>query len=389
MAGTVVIATMVWADPDVAYVEKFLELRPRIAPVPSLDTYATAERYDELYMGESLAKALSKVSNDSGGLAWGLAYRMQSLNEMYRATGDPKYLEAHLEAIRGVLAVRDDRIGAKLWTGETAKAWGCDKYADRGRAVFAVHTGVISYPILDYLLLAKENAGVAAALGDEAQTIAADVTEALAFHDLQWRDGPGEGEGHYVGKDQEEVCEDRPLPGNRLSAMGRGLWLSWKLTGNETHRGRAIALGHYIKNRFTPSPDGGYFWPYWLPEEAVTAPAPRESHSGEDTSHGGLTASFPMQLGLEGEVFLEDDMKRLANTVLLGFGRRDDGILFGNVTGTPDANPKRVSLSTRWLLLAAYEPAVEERILAFYRNFVHQPGPLDLAILAGHLREQP
>ena len=381
-------ATVTQGGPDAAYVETFLEQRPPVAPVPSFATYATAERYDGLYMGESLAQAFAKVSNDSGGLAWGLSYRMQSLNEMYRAADDPKYLKAQLEAIRAVLAARDDRIGAELWTGKVAKAWGCDKYADRGRAVFAVHTGVITCPILDFLLLAKENVQVAAELGDEAQAIAADVTEALAFHDPQWRDGPGEGEGHYIGKDQEEVCEDRPLPGNRLSAMGHALWLSWKITGNETHRDRAIALGHYIKNRFTPSPDGGYFWPYWLPEEAVTAPASRESLSGEDTSHGGLTASFPMQLGLEGEVFLEDDMKRLANTVLLGFGRRDDGILFGNIIGTPDASPKYVSLPARWLVLAAYEPAIEERITAFYRNFVNQPGPLDLAILVRYLGEQ-
>jgi hypothetical protein len=92
-----------------------------------------------------------------------------------------------------------------------------------------------------------------------------------------------------------------------------------------------------------------------------------------------------MLLGLEGEVFDENDMKRLANTVLLGFGRRDDGILFGNVNGTPDASPKYVSLPARWLTLAAYEPAIDDHIAAFYRNFVAKPGPLDLAILVGHV----
>jgi len=368
-------------DPDADYVARFLERFPKVDSAPTLDTYATQARYDAAFMGEGLEKAFASPNNDQGGLAWGLSYRMASLNEMYRVTGDAKYLEAHLEGIRAVLAATDDKRGKELWTGVVARAWGCDKYAKRGRAVFAVHTGIIAHPILECLLLVKQRPELRATLGDEYDAILKATEAALAYHERQWRDGPEAGAGHYVGLDQEEVCENKPLPGNRLSAMGGAHWAAWKLTGSATHKGRALAVGGYIKNRFTLAPDGAYYWPYWLPLEPVSNPAAERPSSGEDTSHGGLTASFPMMLGIEGEVFDSEDMKRLAGTVLNGFGRRTDGVLFGDVTGSPASKPGYVGLTARWLMLAATAPELRERILPFYLNHRPTPAPLELALL--------
>ena len=376
-------------DPDAAYVAKFLEHYPKVEPAPMLADYASAARYDALYLGENLEKvekALENVTNDQGGLAWGLSYRMMSLNDMYRATGDLKYLRANLLCMTAVMKATDDQRGMKLWTGATVPAWGCEKYASRGRAVFAVHTGIITAPMLDFLILAKEEQ---AQLFEEPGAYAAvldTATKALAVHDRQWRDGPGENEGHYIGLDQEEVCENKPLPGNRLSAMGWALWLSWKLTGNETHRGRALALGHYIRNRLTPSPDGAYYWPYWLPIEAVTEPQPRESVTGEDTSHAGLTLALPLVLAVDGQVFTEADGKRLARTVINGIARRGDGILISRITGTTELEPGYLGAPTNWLPLSNYDPETGKRIIAFYLNYKATPSPNELARLLLHAK---
>lgn len=366
---------------DEQYVQEFLAQYPKVEPAPDLNEYASAERYDELYMGERLDAALAKVSNDSGGIAWGLSYRMMSLNDMYQVTGHVKYLEANLKCIRAVLAVTDDKLGKPLWTGKTVPAWGSDKYADRGRAVFAVHTGIITAPMFEFLLLARENAAFRDTLGDEFQVILDAATAALAVHDRQWRDGPGDGEGHYIGLDQEEVCENKPLPGNRLSAMGLALWPSWKVSGNTTHRDRALALGRYIKDRLTPSPDGGYYWPYWLPEGPVTEPAPRESVAGEDTSHAGLTLALPLVLAADGQVFTNADLKRFAATVTHGFGRLGNGILLSRITGTTELAPSYVGGPAKWLLLEEVDPAVREPIRAFYLNYKPTPAPLELSRL--------
>jgi hypothetical protein len=364
-------------DPDVAYRAKFLEKHASVSPAPSKEEYASAGRYDGLYLGESLDKALANVTNENGGLAWGLSYRMWSLNEMYRATGERKYLEANLRCIRATMAARDDKTGAELWTGAVAPAWSSGKYAQRGRAVFAVHTGIIVYPILDWALLAAGEGEWA----DEREAIVREALESIAFHDRQWREGPEDGAGHYVGVDQEDILEGKPLPGNRLSAMGLAHWAAYKLTEDEAQRARAVALGNYIRNRLTGAPDGAYYWGYWLEEEPVTAPASREDVKGEDTSHAGLTLAFPLLLGMEGVVFDAEDMRRFGHTVTKGFARLGDGVIMGDITGSPASNPGYVGQPAFWLPLARWHGPVREAIWPSYLNYRATPNPLELSLL--------
>ena len=368
-------------DPDAAYIERFLKAFKKNEPPAVLKDIASVARYDQDYLGDKLAAALKHVTNDNGAIAWGLAARMISLNEMYRATNDAKYLDANLECIRAVMAVRDDKLGTKLWTGAIAPAWSSDKYAKRGRAVFGVHTGMITYPMLDFLFLAKENKDYAVKLGDAFQAVLTCAEEALGYHDRQWRDGPGEGEGHYIMMEQEDGMDGRIKPGNRLSALGRSLWMSWKVTGNTTHRDRALAIGRYMKHRLTLGADGAYYWPYWLPLEPVTTQAERDSISGEDSSHAALTLSFPLMLASEGEVFNTEDMKRFGQTVLKGFGRKGGGILFGDITGKPASNPDHVASPARWLSLVSWTPEVRETIVSFYLNYTQALNAYDMALL--------
>jgi hypothetical protein len=386
---TMFILTANGQDTDAAYVARFLERFPKVESPPPINDYATTARFDERFMGEAIDKALENVGKGQGNNAWGLAYWMHAYNEMYRVTKDPKYLAANLRYTEAMLAARDDKQGLVLWTGAIAPAWSSDKYAERGRAVFAVHTGMIVYPMLDLLLLLREAPEVLAPDSERYQDIQRQALETTAYHDRQWRDGPGEGEGHYVGVDQEDILEGKVLPGNRLSAMGRVLWTAWKLTGDESYRDRAIALGHYIKNRLGVGSDGAYYWEYWLSEEPVTGTVEREAVNGEDTSHGQLTASFPFMLAADGEVFDETDMQRFAMTVLNGVARRDDGILLGNVTGNPDSNVAHVASPEGWFPPSVVQPEVKDRLVAFYLNYLPSPGPLDLAVLLRYTGESP
>lgn len=389
------LAAPVWwvsAEPDVSeadreYINRFHERFTLADPVPDLSEYASRERYDRLYAGEALAGALNELSNSQGGIAWGWSYRMMSLNEMYRATGDPAYLKANLGAIRAVLDVRDDRLGLQLWTGETAPAWGADKYAKRGRAVFAVHTGMIVYPMLDCLRLAAADSADIGLESGEREILIERLRESLAWHDRQYREGPGEGEGHYVGLNQEDAFEDRPLPGNRLGAMGRALWLYGSLTGEALYRERALAIGRYIKNRLILAEDGAYYWPYQLADQPATTIQPRAEINGEDVSHASVTISLPLLLVEEADFPGEEDAARLEKTVTQGFARLNNGVLFGNVTGTPGSNPSLVQIPARWLRMTPIAPAVYGRVAEFYRKYVPNPGPLDLALLIRHRPE--
>ncbi len=370
------------ADTDAEYIARFEEARPPVEAPPTLAEYATPERYDRQVMGDALAQAFKAPSNDSGGIAWGLSSRMHSLNVMYSATGNIKYLEANRLCIQAVLGATDEKRGKNLWTGRSPAAWGSDKYAaERGRALFPVHTGVIAAPMFHFLVYAREHDAYRAELGEEYGTILNEALRALAEHDRQWRDGPTPGEGHYVGMEQEPVLDDRPLPANRLSAMGWALYCAWKASGEETHRERAVAIGRYIKRRLTVTPEDAWFWGYWLPDAPVTEPAPRTSVKGEDTSHAGLSMRLALELGRDGHVFHDEDMRRFARTVTHGFGRLGNGVLFGNITGTPESSPKYVNWPARWLAFAPWEPAVRAPILAYYLRYEPGPGPQDLASL--------
>jgi hypothetical protein len=242
---------------------------------------------------------------------------------------------------------------------------------------------MITYPMLYFLELSE---GLDR-FEPERAAILKSATEALAYHNRQWREGPGQGEGHYIGLDQEDILENKVLPGNRLSSMGRAHWLAWKVTGSETHRRRALAIATYMRNRLHQSPDGGYYWSYWLPTDAVVAPASREGIEGEDTSHAGLTASLPLMLSREELVFNKEDRKRLANTVVHGFARLGGGILLGDIAGNPGSSPNYVWGAARWLELSDESPEVAGRILEFFQKHVSTPHPLDLAYLIRFLKE--
>ncbi|MFB3787735.1 MAG: family 43 glycosylhydrolase [bacterium] len=372
----------VWtAEQDAAYVQRFLSRFPEVQPQPGWESYAAPARFDEWFLREGWDQKLTGIRNDNGGIAWGWAYFMMALNEMYRCTGERHYWDANRQCVQAVLAARDDIRGVTLWTGKTAPAWSSDKYAERGRAVFAVHTGMIVYPILDFLLLARENPVPRNELGDADQAILRAARESLHYHDRQWREGPGEGEGHYIGMDQENALEGKPLPGNRLSSMGRALWLLWKLTGEEVYRHRAIAIGWYIKNRLTPAPDGAYYWPYWLPLEPARDFKPKEEIRGEDVSHASLTMALPILLAEENAVFTPEDMFRLGKTVTQGFARLNNGVLFGDITGNPGSNPDLVQIPGRWLRLSPFAPEVGDRLADFFLQYQPNPSPLDLALL--------
>jgi hypothetical protein len=369
-------------EAETAYIQRFEERFPPVAIVPDLESYATPNRYDELYLGTNLDQALEDVQNDQGALAWGLSYRMLSLNTMYRVTRRPIYLEANKRCVLAAANATDDKRGKILWTGAVAPVWGCELYSGRGRAAFAVHTGIIAWPMLEFVRLAD---GIDGLLSESERTeIVRTVMRALAYHDPQWRDGPGEGEGHYIGKDQEPVCEDRPLPGNRLSAMGLALWESWLLDEHETHRDRARALGRYFQNRLAVGTDGAYYWSYWLPESRVVGTVNRLEIQGEDLSHGGLTVQLAFTLAAANEVFEREDLARFARTATEGFARLKGGVLLGSVNGDPASNPAYVGGATAWLALADSHPEVGRSIVEHYVRYVPTPPPLELARLIEH-----
>ncbi|MBK7495834.1 MAG: hypothetical protein IPI28_10720 [Candidatus Omnitrophica bacterium] len=95
--------------------------------VPTLEQYAVPQTYDSRHLYSVLQIWLNRINsrqNLDTDMAWGSSYQAQSLNDMYRGTGDRKYLDVNLEIIRATMANRDDKKGYATFFGETAPAWG-------------------------------------------------------------------------------------------------------------------------------------------------------------------------------------------------------------------------------------------------------------------------
>jgi len=366
---------------ETKYMENFLALYPKVNPAPALEEYATVERFDRMWLGERLEKELKDYTNDDGTLAWWLSYYIRALDDMYLATDNTKYLDAALRIVRLAVGCTDDKRNIPLFTGKVVPTWGSPKYAERGRAVLVVNTGLICAALFDFLLTAKKAPAFDEALGAERKTIADTALRAIAVHERQWREGPEPDAGHYLGMDQENMYERKILPLNRQSAMGWALWLAHKYTGDERCGQRARQIGRFICHRLVPAPDGALYWEYESPKDPVREEKRREDILGEDTSHAGLTMMLPMALAADNEVFTQHDMERIAKMVTHGLARLGGGVFLGDITGNPYSKPERIRFITNWLPLTRYNPEVRREVVSFYLNYKPNPDPIELAQL--------
>lgn len=348
------------------YARRFAAEIPARALPRDLEPLLTPATYDRFF----LQPPSGALSNDEGDLAWQTCYRMAGLNEMFRVTGDQKYLRLNLLWAEAVLAARDDRAERAGWNGQVGPVWSSVAYGRYGRTAYLVHTAMITYPVLELLQLK----GVSTA---QDQRLLAAMLESLHAHDAQWRDGPDADEGYYVyTREQDEDLAGQPLPVNRSNAMAKSLWLAGRLTGKAEYRDHALALARFFKNRLTVSATGAYTWAYDIPvrEDGKSRPP-------EDSSHGALTASLVPLLAADGQVFTRGDLERFAATVVNGVTMGQQGMVSGDIAGSEKADPLWVDTPARWLEFSPYHPAIYPRIAGYYARYDANKVP-DTASLA-------
>ncbi len=271
-------------------------------------TTGIIQLFDELDNKVNNGKGYSNYLNTDGFptgalLAWSESYLMQAYANMYRATGDIKYLNKLYEHIYAVLASRDDKIGQKNYRNELSPTWGTNRYTKNKEWMnFLVHTGMITYPMLEFIQLIKNfNIEVYAYAGDE---ILRKVEQSIKYHDKEWK------ENHYVYP-EDFYKKDYIIPINQQAAMGRSVILLYKLTGKQDYLEKAKLLAKFIKDKSIQKNNaGGYvlrdaFLPgKTIPEDKIV-----------DISHAALTIHFAYLAYKNGIVFNREDMKRFAKTI--------------------------------------------------------------------------
>ena len=254
--------------------------------------------------GEGYSNYLNADGFPTGALlAWSESYLLQAYANMYRATDKTKYLDKLNNHIKSVISNRDDRIGQKDYRGKLIPAWGTDKYTkNKEWTHYVVHTGMIAYPILDFVQLVKKTN--ASKYLNDANVFLKAVEESVNYHNKNWKTN------HYVYA-ESLYKKDHILAVNRQAAMGRCLILLYKTTGKQEYLKKATLLAEFIKDKSIQiDGSGGYvLTDTFSPIENV--PTGRIA----DISHASLIIHFAYLAYKNDIVFEKTDMQKFAKTI--------------------------------------------------------------------------
>lgn len=325
----------------------------------------TLDELGRLYDVSTYHAAVTFPSNDDAGygssLAWGTSYVMLTLNLLYEVTGDTAYLEKQLDLAEQAFRKRDIDLAAATGNQErytdhqrnrVLKAWGTGTYSDGKYTCWAVHAGMVCFPVAEMVRLVRAGGEKTAAYSQRAEALVPLIEQALTEFDSEWCDGPEPGQGYYV------FPNGSILPLNQQNAPGRALFVLSELTGKQHYRDKADKLAAFMKSKLTHVTDGDYYlWAYYA--KPPTAPPGR----GEDVSHAAINAHFMYLAWSYGSTFDDTDMARLARTftdaLYLGEGQ------FSGTVGGTAANDKYTPQLPRWCALARFDPRVEQFMLEY------------------------
>jgi len=268
------------------------------------------------------------ANNDNGQLAWGESYVMDAYLTMYEATGDTYYLDKFVAHGKGVLAQRDISRGVKDYRGLSLPAWRNGSYTLNGEyAIFAVHTGMIAYPMAKFAALVTNTPSLQKYWNDRTLFLQA-AKDAVAVHKDEWVD---EGDtGYYKFRDDMPYKQaGLILPFNQYLAMARAELMIYRATGETQYQDRAKKMLQHFKNNLTVDQStNSYNWRYSL-----------YNTSYEDIGHANIDIDAAFQGYAAGLVFNTTDMVRFANTgakkVVKPDGSIADNIIGGGTTQYP------------------------------------------------------
>lgn len=270
--------------------------------------------------------------------------------------------------------------------------------------IFAVHTGMITYPMASFVRLVRQSPKLAR---DPLYRAKADeylqaVREAVAVHDPEWRENEN-GDGHLVwlkGSAQQWDGSEQPI--NQTLGWGQTVAELAVITGEAEYRHRTTAMARMLRREMAVDDGDAYTWHYWptfgniyngyektgSPETDVSLYNPNLRGVGrqiEDISHAAITVEFAVRafrahLGMDGR-----DMARLARTFTQNVVRVRDGAAttWLRVDGTGGPSATYAHQAPRWMPLAWWDDTVHHHSLAVYENY--QVTPDNLGELPGWL----
>lgn len=253
------------------------------------------------------------------------------------------------------------------------------------KMIFAVHTGMITYPIADFARTVLSSPWLRRRYRSVATRYADACEAAVAVHDREWRDND-RGEGWYASARGMPVpyADGTEQPANQFLALGRTAQQLAAVSENRVHAGRARKMARTFRNELTVDPGGAYTWHYWLSwgrvyngwTKADDVSEYRLSYSGarqiEDISHGHLDIDFAVRAFWDHAGFDGLDMVRFARTFTRNIATEtDDGTptVWSNVDGTGSRATLAFELiAAGWMPLATFDRDIFDHVHTVFQR---------------------
>ncbi|MCP4808764.1 MAG: hypothetical protein GY913_16055 [Proteobacteria bacterium] len=332
-----------------------------LALLATADGVSPRFQYEEAYDNVADGDWYRDSDNSDAYLAWGESYVLMSLAAMFRATGDPIYLERLDHHLNGVLASRDDVRGVTDYRGVSDACWQNTAYQPGEQPYcYVVHTGMIIYPMAEFARLV-DDAGLATWTASDGETFGGKAArwtqaaeEGVAAHDDQWR-----ADGTYVFRSDASFLTYAgvDIPFNQSNAMGRALLSLYDVTGDAAYLDKATGLASRFRGDILFSDDAAY-WNYW---------GGTYSGNGEDISHAAINADFVAMAAQRGVVFSDADAEAVAETFVGTVAVSDTeftDFMGGSATNGSSYRPQ----IGRWLALTPWRPGVYTLIYDAFRD---------------------
>ncbi|MDR8414015.1 hypothetical protein MTP10_35460 [Nonomuraea sp. 3-1Str] len=268
--------------------------------------------------------------------------------------------------------------------GAATPAQGAFKLA-AAPVIFAVHTGMITYPLASFVRIVRRDPRLLADARYRAK--AAEYLEACqaaaAAHDPEWMAG-----GYYIWPKGMPVPYDGvEQPINQSVALGQTYAELAAATGDSHFRDRTRRLAATFARDLKVNDKDAYTWPYWpgfgklysgyTKADGVSewtpsyGSPPKGAQQGEDLSHGGIDIEFAAAAHRWGLGFTGRDMVRFARSYTRNMATTDNGVAttFLRVDGSGGLAPAGQYLQApRFMPVARWDEALFPHALAVYAD---------------------
>lgn len=300
-------------------------------------------------------------------ITWGESYELAAYVSALRASPEQgvelaRQMAVHIDAVFARREDFQDPGATPLWVGT---------YYTKGVPYAGpVQTGMITYPILEWVrwVQASEErkAAVAcdgASLGAKAQQYLALCQESVDAHDPEWVEAgayralPETSSYLTFPKDggEKPIADYAELPYNMYLALGRSLGLLGELSPGGPHRARFEKMAAHFREAMVYLPESdSYTWPYWADGTGLP----------ENLEHAYLDTDFARMAHEFGATFGFEDVRRMARAVVVKAAvGADEFANYVDGGGGLLAAAQRPKVLPLYLPLARYEKTLKERVL--------------------------